>query len=127
MLNKVLKLLVVLFAVLFVTMGLRWLVNPASIAPDFGFPLADGVGLSSQVGDMSAYFLTLGVCMLTALVSGQRTWYYPLVILLLLTAVGRTLAWLIHDAAFAVDKIGAEVIVALVLLAASRRLADSTD
>jgi hypothetical protein len=126
MINKVLRFLVVLFAVLFITMGLRWLVNPGSIAPDFGFLLADGVGLSSQVGDMSAYFLTLGVCMLTALVSGQRTWYYPPVILLLLTASGRTLAWLIHDAAFAVDKIAAEIIVALLLLAASRRLAEKT-
>jgi hypothetical protein len=90
--NKILKVLVALPAVLFVTMGVRWLVNPAGIAPDFSFSLATGVGLSSQVGDMSAYFLMLGVCMLTALVSGQRVWYYPPIILLSLTAVGRVIA-----------------------------------
>ena len=70
--KTILKVLVALPAVLFLTMGLRWLVNPAGIAPDFGLSLETGVGLSSQVGDMSAFFLLLGVCMLTALVGGLR-------------------------------------------------------
>ena len=122
--NKVLKVLVALPAVLFLTMGLRWLVNPAGIAPDFGLTLEAGVGLSSQVGDMSAFFLLLGICMLTALVSGRRRWYYPPMILLSLTALGRILAWLFHDAALAVDLIAPEVIVTLLLWVASRRLPD---
>jgi hypothetical protein len=42
--------------------------------------------------------------------------------LLLLTAIGRTLAWLIHDAALAVDLIGLEVLISAILLFASRRL-----
>ncbi len=122
--NKVIKVLVALPALLFLTMGLRWLVNPAGIAPDFGLALETGVGLSSQVGDMSAFFLLLGICMLTALVSGRRLWYYPPMILLALTAVGRILAWLLHDAALAVDLIAPEVIVTVLLLVASRRLPD---
>ncbi len=120
--NRVLKVLVALPAVLFLTMGLRWLVNPAGIAPDFGLTLEAGVGLSSQVGDMSAFFLLLGICMLAALVSGRRLWYYPPMILLSLTALGRILAWLFHDAALAVDLIAPEVVVTLLLWVASRRL-----
>ncbi len=92
----------------------------------FGLTLADGVGLSSQVGDMSAFFLTLGICMLVALVSGHRSWYYPPVMLLLLTAVGRILAWLLHDAALAADLIGLEILVSAILLVASRRLPESS-
>ena len=122
--KTILKVLVALPAVLFLTMGLRWLVNPAGIAPDFGLSLETGVGLSSQVGDMSAFFLLLGVCMLTALVGGRRLWYYPPMILLSLTAVGRILAWLLHDAALAVNLIAPEVIVTVILLLASRRLPD---
>ena len=122
--KTILKVLVALPAVLFLTMGLRWLVNPAGIAPDFGLSLETGVGLSSQVGDMSAFFLLLGVCMLAALVSGRRLWYYPPMILLSLTAVGRILAWLLHDAALAVNLIAPEVIVTVILLLASRRLPD---
>ena len=120
--NSVLKVLVTLPAILFLTMGIRWLVNPAGIAPDFGLTLATGVGLSSQVGDMSAFFLLLGICMLTALVSSRRVWYYPPITLLSLTAMGRILAWLFHDAALAVDLIAPEVIVSVILLLASRRL-----
>ena len=120
--NKILKVLVLLPALLFVVIGLRWLVAPAAVAPMFGLTLADGVGLSSQVGDMSAFFLTAGICMLVALVSGRRSWYYPPVLLLLLTAIGRLLAWLVHDASLAMDLIGIEILVAVILLVASRRL-----
>jgi len=122
LINRALMVLVALPAVLFVVMGLRWLVNPAGIAPEFGFDLSQGLGLSSQVGDMSAYFLTLGVCMLTALASGRRIWYYAPILLLSLTAMGRILAWVVHDAAFAADMIAAEIIISVILLVASRRL-----
>ena len=122
MMNKVLKVLVALPAVLFLIIGLRWLVDPAGVAPEFGFPLATGVGLSTQVGDMSAFMLLLGICMLTALVSGRRLWYYPPIILLSLAALGRIIAWLLHDAALPVNMIAPEVIVASLLLFASRRL-----
>ena len=120
--NRILQILVLLPAILFVVMGLRWLVDPAGVAPEFGLVLGEGLGLSSQVGDMSGYFLTLGICMLAALVSGRRVWYYPPMLLLLLTAVGRVIAWLLHDAALA-PQIAAEIVVAVILLVAARRLA----
>ena len=122
MINTAIKLLALLFGILFLVTGLRWLLAPAGIAPDFGLTLGSGIGLSSQVGDMSAFFLTLGVCVLMGLTTQRSVWYYPPIILLLLTAVGRVLAWLIHDAALATQLIAPEVIVSLVLLFASRRL-----
>ena len=122
MMNTAIKLLVLLFGILFLVTGLRWLLAPVGIAPDFGLALGSGIGLSSQVGDMSAFFLTLGVCMLMGLTTQRSVWYYPPIMLLSLTAVGRVLAWLIHDAALATQLIALEVIVSLVLLFASRRL-----
>ena len=120
--NRILTLLVLLPAILFVVMGVRWLVAPAGIAPEFGLELSEGLGLSSQVGDMSGYFLTLGMCILAALVTARRTWYYPPALLLFLTAIGRVVAWLFHDAALA-PQIAVELVVTVILLAASRRLA----
>ena len=122
MINTAIKLLVLLFGILFLVTGLRWLLAPAGIAPDFGLALGSGIGLSSQVGDMSAFFLTLGVCILMGLTTQRSVWYYPPIMLLSLTAVGRVLAWLIHDAVLATQLIAPEVIVSLVLLFASRRL-----
>jgi hypothetical protein len=120
--NRALKLLVLLPAILFVLTGVRWLVEPAGVAPDFGLSLGEGLALSSQVGDMAGYFLTLGSCMLIALISGRRSWFYPPIMLLAITALGRVLAWLLHDATLAVAQIMIEGVVALVLLLASRRL-----
>ena len=120
--KKILGLLVLLPAILFVVTGVRLLVAPAGIAPEFGLVLGEGLGLSSQVGDMSGFFLTLGICMLAALVSGRRVWYYPPALLLFLTAIGRVVAWLFHDAALA-PQIGVEILVTCVLILASRLLA----
>lgn len=120
--NVALRAIVLLCGVLFIVTGLRWLLAPAGVAPEFGLVLSTGVGLSSQIGDMSAFFLTLGVCILMGLTTQRTIWYYPPIILLSLTAVGRVLAWLLHDAALATDLIAPEVIVALILLIASRRL-----
>tara|TARA_B110000503_G_scaffold36706_1_gene60021 strand:- start:11065 stop:11442 length:378 start_codon:yes stop_codon:yes gene_type:complete len=124
--KKILSVLVLLPAILFTVTGLRWLVDPAGVAPEFGLVLGEGLGLSSQVGDMSSFFLTLGVCILVALVSGRRVWYYPPALLLLLAAVGRVIAWLLHDAALAVPQIAVEILVPIILLVASRYLARET-
>ncbi|MFT5117037.1 MAG: putative membrane protein [Kiritimatiellia bacterium] len=120
--NKVLKLLVLLSAILFMVTGVRWLVSPTEIAPNFGLSLAEGIGLSSQIGNMSGFFLTLGSCMLIALITERRSWYYPPMMLLAITALGRVVAWLLHDATLAVSQIMIEVVVAFILLIASRRL-----
>ena len=120
--NIALRAIVLLCGVLFIVTGLRWLLAPAGVAPEFGLALSTGVGLSSQIGDMSAFFLTLGVCIPMGLTTQRTLWYYPPIILLSLTAVGRILAWLLHDAALAMNLIAPEVIVALILLTASRRL-----
>lgn len=120
--NKILKILILLPAILFLVIGLRWLVDPAGVAPSFGLTLGEGLGLSSQVGDMAGFFLTTSICMLIALVSGQRIWFYPAVMLLSITAAGRVVAWLVHDASLATEQIAVEVVVSLLLLVASRRL-----
>jgi hypothetical protein len=123
--NRILKVLVLLPALLFLSTGVRWLVAPAGVAPTFGLTLGEGVALSSQVGDMAGFFLTLGSCMLIALISGRRSWYYPAIMLLAITAVGRIVAWLVHDATLALDLIGPEVVVSVILLVASRRLPEA--
>lgn len=123
--KAVLKMIVALPALLFIVMGLRWLVAPAGMSAELGFVLADGIGRSSQVGDFAAFFLTAGVCILMGVVSGRRFWFYPPAMLLLLAATGRVLAWALHDAAFAGEMVLLEVGVSILLLVASRWLGPS--
>ena len=121
--DKILKVVVALTAVLFASIGLRWLVAPEGVATAFGMTLMEGLGLSSQIGDLGAYFLALAIFILLALTTGRRTWYYPSIILLGLTAIMRTMAWIFHGASLAVDMIAVEVIVCAILYIGSLRVA----
>ena len=116
--NKVLNVLVALVGVLFLLSGLRWLFDPTAAAATLGMPLLDGVGRSTQIGDMAAFFLTLGLLIMMGLVTAHRLWFYPACMLLGLAAFGRILAWAAHDALIAV-----ELLITAFLLFASRRLA----
>jgi hypothetical protein len=120
--KAVLRILVTLPAVLFVVMGLRWITDPTGAATMVGMSLMDGVGRSSQIGDLGAFFLAMGIMMLLALITARRTWFYAPALMLALVAVLRILAWLLHGAALALDAIVVEVVVATVLLLASSRL-----
>jgi hypothetical protein len=122
--KKVLTAVLGFFAVLFVSYGVRWLAFPDGIAPDFGLQLGDGLGLSSLLGDLGAFFLTLGLCLAAALLTGRRLWFYPPAMLLLFAALGRTLAWLLHGAAFAVPMIVVELLVGGLILLGARTLAE---
>lgn len=120
--KTVLRILVTLPAVLFVVMGLRWITDPTGAATMVGMTLMDGVGRSSQIGDLGAFFLAMGIMMLLALITARRTWFYAPALMLALVAVLRILAWLLHGAALALDAIVVEVVVAALLLLASSRL-----
>lgn len=122
MVNRIIKVLVLLPAVLLIFTGVRWFVAPGDVAATLGLGLSDGLGRSSLIGDMAGFFLTLGSCMLIALITQKRVWYYPPIMLLGITALGRIVAWLVHDAALAGPQIMVELVVACILLAASRRL-----
>jgi hypothetical protein len=120
--KRVLTVIVALPGLLFISMGLRWLVDPAGVAPQLGLTLETGLGLSSQIGDLAGFLLVAGLSIFAALVTGNRTWYYPPVMLLSIAATGRLIAWVVHGASFAIGLIVFEVVVALLLLAASRVL-----
>jgi hypothetical protein len=122
--KKILWVCVALLGVLFLTTGLRWLVAPEGVAAQLGMPLLDGVGRSAQIGDMGAFFLALGLFVICALTTAKRVWFYPAIVLLGLAALSRTVAWLFHGAPLAVDVIVPEVLITLLLLFASTRLAE---
>jgi hypothetical protein len=121
-LNRVLRLLVVLPAILFVVLGLRWITQPSAAAGALGMPLLDGPGRSSQIGDVGAAFLSMGLLILIALVTGKRSWFQAPALMLSLVALFRVLAWLFHGAPLAVPMIVVELGVAGLLIFASSRL-----
>jgi len=112
----VLRILVILPAIFFILVGVRWAVDPGGAAATLGMTLQDGLGRSTQIGDIGGFFLATGMMMLAGLVTGQRTWFFAPAMMLSLIAVFRIIAWLAHDAAFAMGPIAVEFSVAAILL-----------
>ncbi len=121
-LPKVLRILLVLPAIGFVVIGLRFAVAPAGAAKGLAMPLLDGAARSSQIGDVGALFLGMGLMILAAVVTLKREWFIAPAILLGLVAILRVLAWLFHDAELLMQMIVSEVVIAALLLLASSKL-----
>lgn len=101
--------------------ALGWLVAPANAAVGLGMPLLDGIGRSTQIGDFWAFFLTAAVTMLAGSRRGQERLLHVPAGLLGSAALGRTIAWAIHGAAFAAVFVAVEVFASVVLLTLARR------
>ncbi len=108
--------LAILPGLLFLVQGFGWLTNPAVAAEGLGMPLLDGVGRSTQIGDMGSFFMGVGIMITLGVVTLRSTWFYAAALLLGGTAVIRTLAWAVHDAPFTTQFIVIEVVVAALLI-----------
>jgi hypothetical protein len=124
-LKRVLRVVLFLPAIGFLVTGLRFAVAPAGAVKGLAMPLLDGAARSSQIGDVGALFLGMGLMILTAVVTLERIWFIAPAILLFLVAVLRVLAWLFHDAALMVEMIVPEIVIGGLLLLASAKLTEA--
>ena len=119
--RSALRIVTIVMGAGFALQGVGWLVVPDRAAAGLGMPLLDGLARSTQIGDFAAFFLTLGLSILTAIGLGRaRLLYFPAA-LLGSAAFGRVVAWAVHGAAFASTFILVEIVASLLLLAAARR------
>ena len=120
--NNFLNIATYIVGFLFFINGVMWLIYPAASAEALGMSLLSGEGLSTQIGDLSSFFLVLGSFILLGAYKKQKYWFYAPIALLGLAAISRTIAYLFHDAAFATQSIMVEVLVAcLLFFQASRK------
>lgn len=110
-----------LVAALLATTAISWLFDPAVAAAGLGMPYLEGIGRSTQVGDFSAFFVFLVVMCIAGVITQTGHYLRSASLLLLLTAVFRTLAWALHGAELATTFIVAELVMAgLLFFSASR-------
>ena len=118
-----LRLTILILGAFFALQGLRWLFDPAGSAAGLGMPLLDGLARSTQVGDLSSFFLVAGGSMMLGSRPGRAALLYVPAALIGGAAVTRTLAWALHGADFAFLFITIEVVVGVTLLCGAQRLA----
>ena len=112
--------------VLFLVQGARWLLDPTGAAQGLGMDLLAGVGASTQIGDMGAFFVSLAIMIGLAQRPGASRWLHPPILLLCAAAVMRTLAWAVGPADLAPQFIVPEVVMAALLFWAARLRSDET-
>ena len=120
--KNVLRIVVGLIGILFFLNGLQWIISPANVAESLGMPLLEGVGLSTQIGDLGSFFITVGAMTLIGAITTTRHWFYAPSMLLLVAAVYRTLSTLLYGAPFVMSAMVVEVSVGLFLIFAGSRI-----
>ena len=120
--KNVLRIVAGLVGILFFLNGLQWIISPANVAASLGMPLLEGVGLSTQIGDLGSFFITVGAMTLIGVITTIRHWFYAPSMLLLVAALYRTLSTLLYGAPFVMSAIVVEVSVGLFLIFAGSRI-----
>lgn len=125
MLDKVIKGLAYLFSALLLVNGMQWLATPAAAAEAFGMTLMDGIGRSTQIGDLSAFFIVAGGMGLAGLLRKDKALLLVPAALVGCAAVFRTVAFAAHGAAFATQFIVVEIVMLAVFLTARSRVGNA--
>ena len=120
--KNVLRIVAGLVGILFFLNGLQWIISPANVAESLGMPLLEGVGLSTQIGDLGSFFITVGAMTFIGAITTIRHWFYAPSMLLLVAALYRTLSTLLYGAPFVISAIVVEVSVGLFLIFAGSRI-----
>ena len=120
--KNVLRIVAGFIGILFFLNGLQWIISPANVAASLGMPLLEGVGLSTQIGDLGSFFITVGAMTLIGAITTTRHWFYAPSILLLVAALYRTLSTVLYGAPFVMSAILVEVVVGLFLIFAGSKI-----
>ena len=122
--KNVLRVVTGLLGAVFFVMGLLWILSPSEIAEKlgiFGLLETKDLALSTQIGDLGSFFITVGAMTLIGALTQTRHWFYAPSMLLLVAALFRSLSTF-HGAPFATEQIIIEVVVGLFLIFAGSRI-----
>ncbi len=121
--NKFLVVLNAINGILFIAIGLLWVISPNEAGANFGIlEISEGLGRSSLIGDVGSYFFCIGLMMILAAYTLRSIWFYAPAMLLGVTAIFRVISWAAHDATFATQFIIIEILLITLLLVTSKRM-----
>ena len=104
-----------------------WLLDPETAAGSLGMSYMDGIGRSTLVGEISAFFVFLVVMCIAGAVTRVGHYLRSAGLLLLLTAVFRTTAWALHGAELATIFIVFEIVMAVLLFFCAAKIGQRDD
>jgi hypothetical protein len=125
--NKIARVLAVIPGLIMLQGGVRFLVQPEAQVNSLGMELLDGVGRSTQLGDLASFFIVSAIFMFMGAAMSKGHWLYAAAMLIGGAAVMRTLSALMADAAMAPQFIIPELIIAAWLCACAYFIDKTTE
>ena len=110
------RLLSLIPGLIFLIQAYAWVTNPSKASNDLGMIYLEGIGRSTQIGDFSAFFISVSIFCLLGSIFKNISFLFAAVIVLSSAATMRIIAWQIYDADFAAIFIGVEIIASIMIL-----------
>jgi hypothetical protein len=114
--GKFIKFLVLVPGLLMLNNAVMFVISPAGVAGDLGMPLLEGIGLSTQLADLGAFFTFSALLIFYGVLNSKGEYLRITALLLGLAAILRVTAWGVNGAAFATELIVAEIVLVIWLL-----------
>jgi len=108
--NNVIKIIAAVPGIPMLVNALMFILQPEAVTADLGMPLLEGVGLSTQLADLGAFFTFSALLIFYGVLKSNGEYLRIVALLLGLTAILRAVAWVVNDAALASTLIGAEIL-----------------
>jgi len=93
--------------------GLGFIFRPADVAASLHMDLLEGLGRSTQIGDLTSFFIGTAVLIFLGVIFSKGRWLYAGALFVFGAAIFRSLAALTHGAAWATDLIILETVIGL--------------
>ena len=110
------RILSLLPGLLFLSSAYTWVTNPSKASTDLGMTYLEGIGRSTQIGDFSAFFISVSLFCIIGSIFKNTSFLFCAVILLSSAAIMRIISWQLYGADFTPLFIGVEVISSLMIL-----------
>jgi hypothetical protein len=108
--NNVIKIIAAVPGIPMLVNALMFILQPKTVTADLGMPLLEGVGLSTQLADLGAFFTFSALLIFYGVLKSNGEYLRIVALLLGLTAILRAVAWVVNDAALASTLIGGEIL-----------------
>ena len=115
MLQFVGRLLSILPGLLFLSVAYNWVTNPSKAANDLDMIYLEGLGRSTQIGDFSAFFISVSLFCIIGSLFKNISFLFSAVIILSSAAIMRIVSWQIYEAYFSGFSIGVEIISSIMI------------
>ena len=118
----IIRIIAALPGVILLNNAVAFILTPQTVVESLGMSYLDGLGRSTQIGDMGSFFACSALFIIYGAFRDKPQWLMAGAYLLITAAAYRVLATMLHAAEFAQVFIGVEVVAFIWLIIACRLL-----